>query len=250
MEAKKRLYLGLLTFSLFLIAAAIWLAWYLIFNRSMMLNQVLLALLVSAAMLFLIVFALGIVAMVIMIIRSRTTPWQENVARLVNEWLFPVALLAGKLLRVDRDSILRSFIAVNNYLVRSKQVNLPGQKVMILAPHCLQHAECPHKITIDVANCKQCGKCKIGELKKLADQYDCKLRVVTGGTLARQAIKEQRPGAVIAIACERDLSLGIQDISIIPVLGILNYRPHGPCLNTDVDMIRVNNAMEFFSQGG
>lgn len=103
MEAKKRLYLGLLTFSLFLIAAAIWLAWYLIFNRSMMLNQVLLALLVSAAMLFLIVFALGIVAMVIMIIRSRTTPWQENVARLVNEWLFPVALLAGKLLRVDRD---------------------------------------------------------------------------------------------------------------------------------------------------
>ena len=101
-----------------------------------------------------------------MIIRSHTTPWQENVARVANEWLFPVALLVGKLLRVDRDSILRSFIAVNNYLVRSKQVNLPGQKVMILAPHCLQHAECPHKITIDVANCKQCGKCKIGELKK------------------------------------------------------------------------------------
>lgn len=121
---------------------------------------------------------------------------------------------------------------------------------MILAPHCLQNAECPHKITIDVANCKQCGKCKIGELKKLADQYDCQLRVVTGGTLARQAIKEQKPGAVIAIACERDLSLGIQDISIIPVLGILNYRPNGPCFNTDVDVIRVHNAMDLLSKGG
>ncbi|HOQ08865.1 MAG TPA: DUF116 domain-containing protein [Syntrophomonadaceae bacterium] len=250
MEAKKRLYLGLLTFSLFLIAAVIWLAWYLIANRTMLVNQVLLVILVAGAILFLIIFALGIMAMVIMIIRSHTTPWQESVARVVNEWLFPVALLVGKLLRVDRDSILRSFISVNNYLVRSKKVKLPGEKVMILAPHCLQNSECPHKITIDVANCKQCGKCKIGELKQLAAQYDCKLRVVTGGTLARQAIKEQKPSAVVAIACERDLSLGIQDISVIPVLGIINCRPHGPCLNTDVDMGYVHNAMNFFSKGG
>jgi hypothetical protein len=107
-----------------------------------------------------------------------------------------------------------------------------------------------HKITIDVENCKQCGKCKIGDLKKLAAQNKCKLKVVTGGTLARKAIKEQHPGAVIAIACERDLSLGIQDISAIPVLGILNRRPHGPCMNTDVDMNRVQTALNFFSQGG
>jgi len=66
----------------------------------------------------------------------------------INEWLFPVALLVGKLLRVDRDSILRSFISVNNYLVRSKKVKLPGEKVMILAPHCLQNSECPHKLPL------------------------------------------------------------------------------------------------------
>ena len=85
-------------------------------------------------------------------------------------------------------------------------------------------------------------------MKKLAAQNKCKLKVVTGGTLARKAIKEQHPGAVIAIACERDLSLGIQDISAIPVLGILNRRPHGPCMNTDVDMNRVQTALNFFSQ--
>lgn len=250
MEAKKRLYLGLLTFSLLLMAGVIWAAWYLIFNQTLVLNQILLVLLASMAILFIIVFALGILAMVVMIISSRTSPWQESVARVVNEWLFPVALLVGKLFRVDRDSILQSFISVNNYLVRSKQVILPGHEVMILAPHCLQRTDCPHKITIDVANCKQCGGCKIGELKQLAEQYQCVLRVVTGGTLARKAIKEQHPGAVIAIACERDLSLGIQDISVIPVLGVLNCRPYGPCLNTDVDISRVYNALNFFRQGG
>jgi hypothetical protein len=250
LEAKKRLYLGLLTFSLFIMAAIIWLAWYLIFHQTMAFNQVLLVLLAATAIFLILVFAVGILAMVVMIVRCRTSPWQESVARVVNEWLFPVALLVGKMFRLDRDLILQSFISVNNYLVQSKQVVLPGHQVMILAPHCLQNAQCPHKITIDVENCKQCGKCKIGELKELAAQHQCKLKVVTGGTLARKAIKEQHPGAVIAIACERDLSLGIQDIPVIPVLGVLNYRPHGPCMNTDVDLNRVQNALTFFSQGG
>jgi hypothetical protein len=250
LEAKKRLYIGLLSLTLFLMVAIIWLAWYLVFNQNAILNKVLLVLLVSIAIFWVVVFAVGILAMVVMITRSRTSPWQESVASIVNGWLFPVALLVGKLFRVDRNSILRSFIAVNNYLVRSKKVNLPGQQVMILAPHCLQNSKCPHKITIDVENCKECGNCKIGELKQLAAQYECKLRVVTGGTLARKAIEDQHPGAVVAIACERDLSLGIHDIPVIPVLGVLNRRPHGPCMNTDVDMTRVDNAIHFLNQGG
>ncbi|MGI5886549.1 MAG: DUF116 domain-containing protein, partial [Syntrophomonadaceae bacterium] len=155
MEVKKRLYLGLLTFSLFLMAAVIWLAWYLVFNQTMLLNQVLLVLLAAAAIFLIVVFAVGILAMVVMIVRCRTSPWQESVAGVVNEWLFPVALLVGKMLRVDRNTILQSFISVNNYLVRSKQVVLPGYEVLILAPHCLQNSDCPHKITIDVENCKQ-----------------------------------------------------------------------------------------------
>ncbi|MFY9119702.1 MAG: DUF116 domain-containing protein [Syntrophomonadaceae bacterium] len=250
MEARKRLYIGLLSLTLLLMVAIIWLAWYLVSNQNALLNKVLLVILVSIAIFFAAIFAVGILAMVIMIMRSRTSPWQESVANIVNGWLFPVALLVGKLFRVNRTSILQSFIAVNNYLVRSKHVSFPGQQVMILAPHCLQYSKCPHKITIDAENCKECGKCKIGELKQLAAQYDCKLRVVTGGTLARKAIKDQRPGAVVAIACERDLSLGIQDIPAIPVLGVLNLRPYGPCMNTDVDMNRVDNAIHFLNQGG
>lgn len=250
MEAKKRIYIGLLAFSLLFMVFIIWLAWYIFFNQQVLLNQVLLVILVLIALLFIVIFGAGIMAMVIMITRSRTTPWQENVARIVNEWLFPVALLVGKALRFDRDSILQSFISVNNYLVRSKGVRVPARQVMILAPHCLQNSDCPYKITIDVENCKECGRCKIGELKKLSHSCQSSLKVVTGGTLARKCIKELRPSGVIAIACERDLSLGIQETSVIPVLGILNCRPNGPCLNTDVDINRVQTALQLFSQGG
>lgn len=249
MEAKKRLYIGLLAGSLCLLMLVIWSAWYIIFNHKSLLNQVLLVIMGSLSLVLMSVFALGILAMVIMIIRSRTVPWQENVARVVNEWLFPVALLVGKAFRVNQESILQSFISVNNYLVRSKGVSA-GDSIMILAPHCLQDSKCPHKITIDVKHCKECGNCKIGELKQLAAEYEVNLQVVTGGTLARKFIKDKRPSGIIAIACERDLSLGIQETSMIPVWGVLNCRPNGPCLNTDVDLDYVKKALKFFKKGG
>ena len=38
------------------------------------------------------------------------------------------------------------------------------------------------------------------------------------------------------MACERDLTSGIADVGNIPVIGIINDRPNGPCYNTVVDI--------------
>ena len=43
----------------------------------------------------------------------------------------------------------------------------------------------------------------------------------------------------MAVACERDLTSGIQDSYPIPVIGVLNERPFGPCRNTRVDLAAV-----------
>ena len=68
--------------------------------------------------------------------------------------------------------------------------------------------------------------------------------VVTGGTLARQTVKTIRPKAVLAIACERDLTSGIQDVYPLPAVGVLNIRPNGPCYNTHVDIQQVRREIE------
>ena len=126
----------------------------------------------------------------------------------------------------------------------------PQERILILAPHCLQWAYCPYKITINVNNCRACGKCQVAELLDLSRRYGTKLMVVTGGTSARKAIKDYRPQAVVAIACERDLTSGIQDVAGIPVIGIVNERPEGPCFNTRVDVKKVEEAINFFLKGG
>ena len=66
----------------------------------------------------------------------------------------------------------------------------------------------------------------------------------TGGTLARQTVMKIRPKAVVAIACERDLASGIQDVYPIPSVGVLNLRPNGPCYNTHVDLEEFRRAIE------
>ncbi len=71
--------------------------------------------------------------------------------------------------------------------------------------------------------------------------------MATGGTLARKIVLDARPEAIVAVACERDLSSGIVDTFPMPVMGISNERPFGPCFNTRVDLEKVKEAIRFFS---
>jgi hypothetical protein len=75
-----------------------------------------------------------------------------------------------------------------------------------------------------------------------------KIAVATGGTLARRIIVENRPEAIVAVACELDLTTGILDSYPLPVIGILNERPHGPCINTKVDIEKVRGAIASFCE--
>jgi hypothetical protein len=90
----------------------------------------------------------------------------------------------------------------------------------------------------------------IGSLKRMAAETDACLVVATGGTVARNTIKEYRPQGVVAIACERDLTSGIRDMRRFNVLGVLNERPNGPCHNTCVDLKKVRDAIRYFREGG
>ena len=249
MESKKRIYLGLLLLSLVLVISLIPVIGFL-FKQDTILSKTILTCIATVLGLLFLLLGIGILAIVIMIVRSKTIPSLENITKLANEILFPIALAVGKILGIKAEVIRSSYVAVNNYLVKSKKLFLSGNRVMILLPHCLQDAECPHKITMDINNCKKCGKCSISDLIELSKKYSAVIKVATGGTLARKLIEELRPSGVIAVACERDLSMGIQDSGTLPVYGVLNCRPNGPCYNTSVDIDKVEQALIMICKGG
>ncbi len=242
-EAKKRVFVGLISVSLVLLAMLAGIGWYLVQTGSRAAWWVLLIIL-SAVIGFLIYAGLGILGLLVSLMTGRTVPVLSRAQDTVAFALLPVALWVGGLLGVDKDRIRASFIEVNNQLFRQKDKRVRPKELLILAPICLQNADCPRKVTNDIHQCRRCGRCPVGGLLELADKYGVNLAVATGGTKARQLIRDLRPQVVIAIACERDLVSGLQDARQITVGAITNERPQGPCLNTQVDLDRVEKALQ------
>lgn len=160
--------------------------------------------------------------------------------------LFPIATTLGQLVGINKVLLRTSFVKVNNTLTIAQSKRIKGNRILILLPHCIQIDVCNRKITSDLHNCVQCGRCPVGDLLKMEEKYKIKIEIVNGGTLARKRVAEFRPSGIVAVACERDLTSGIQDVYPIPVYGVLNDRPNGPCVNTCVDMNLVEEAIGFF----
>lgn len=161
-------------------------------------------------------------------------------------FLYPVLIVLGNTLNVPKNEIRKVYIKLNNNYIYSNRYKIKPEDILILIPHCIQKSECKLKITTNVRNCKSCGLCNVKDLIDLQDKYNVDVFIATGGTLARKKIKETRPKAVVAVACERDLTAGVQDIRQVPVLGVFNKRPNGPCVDTKIDANEVENAIKFF----
>lgn len=150
-------------------------------------------------------------------------------------YVMPLVIFASGVFKGSKDGMRAFFVDMNNILVQSEPRKYKPEQVMVLLPHCLQNANCGYKVTNSIAHCKQCGKCCIGNVLQVVRELGVNAVVVTGGTAARNLVSREKPKVIVSVACERDLAVGIADVSGIPVIGVINDRPNGPCFNTSVN---------------
>ncbi|MEA1996576.1 MAG: DUF116 domain-containing protein [Gemmatimonadota bacterium] len=152
----------------------------------------------------------------------------EFVQKTLN-FLVPMTVGLGCRFGISRDRMGNSFIKVSNALVRTARLNTGQGPLLVLLPRCL---------TSSIRK----------SVKSLCERYGCLVFTVPGGELARQLIRDHKPSRIIAVACERDLVSGIQDVApVIPTYAIPNCRPEGPCKNTVVDLKRIEEALILFN---
>lgn len=146
---------------------------------------------------------------------------------LINRLLTVVAWV-GKRLGISTDRLTNSFLKTHNALLNSQRITVPAERLLLLAPRCLT---------------REANK----RLRQMRDDYGFVLHVVGGGTDARLKIRKVRPWLVLAIACERDLLSGFKEVNPhVPVIGIPNARPEGPCKNTCVDLDVIEGSIRRF----
>ena len=236
MAKEMNFFLGYAALAAGVTAVCLWLVWavmkpglaYYISDMALAVDIFFGLLLCGTGLLFLLLLMLGF------------TSWEQpvRIRQILLQYIGFLYPVMRKLAWTDtrKEMLARSYIQFLNGLVLKQNLRIPAEQVLILAPHCLQWDQCPHKITRCVDNCRQCGHCTIGSLLAVSRSLGAHLAVASGGTQARQLVGTLRPRAIVAIACERDLISGMEDVLPLPVLGLLNERPYGPCFNTQVDV--------------
>ena len=117
-----------------------------------------------------------------------------------------------------RDWVENAAVKVYNALAMARGRKVGQGELLLLIPRCLS------KVTLD------------GVLG-IAGKYGVPVFVATRGQLARRVIRERRPRAVVAVACERDMVSGLHDVAgKIPVLGLTMTLPTGPCKDASLDL--------------
>jgi hypothetical protein len=243
---QKRIFLGLLTVTVLLFTLLLALLWIVPYVGLVNIHPSLPLILgvLFTAMLLLVLGAVAILGFTVAL--GRDLPFSRSLRGLLIKLLLPLMTGVGRLFGIGKEQVRRSFIEINNQLLLAQHPKATADELLLLMPHCLQFHECQFRITGSVVHCKRCGKCPIKGLAELSEKYGVGLAVATGGTLARRIVVERRPRLIIAVACERDLSSGIQDSYPLPVFGITNYRPNGHCFDTLVNLERVEEALRTF----
>ena len=119
-------------------------------------------------------------------------------------------------------------IDIYNTLAARRGRKVGRGELLVLIPRCLS------KATLD------------GVLE-VAGRYEVPVFVATRGQLARRVIRERRPRAVVAVACERDMVTGLHDVAgKIPVLGLTMQLPAGPCKDAVIDMVKFESWVRAF----
>lgn len=119
-----------------------------------------------------------------------------------------------------RDWVENASVKVYNGLALLRARKVSAGELLVLIPRCL-------------------SRDALDGVLQVAGRYAVPVFVATRGQLARRVIRERRPRAVVAVACERDMVTGLHDVAgKVPVLGLTMTLPAGPCKDAGLDLAR------------
>lgn len=221
-------FLGFYAVALLLLHAAAWLLWYLSEPRLQGIGSWFKNTVFISGSTILGALDLGLVLIVLTVLTGKNFVPHYKGKHLALSPLLPLILKIGTKLGLSKDRLANSLLQVGNRITAANAKLIQSTELLILLPRCLT------KVMRD-------------EVNEMASCYGIVAHVCGGGQQARQLLTEKRPKGVIAVACERDLMAGVQDVgAAIPVIAIANKRPEGPCRNTHIDLLELENAFRTF----
>ena len=133
-QPRKRVFIAVLTVACLLVLGVAFLLWY-VPNVGLSHIHPGLPLIFGAVLgVFSCVILAGMGLLILTLLTGRDLFFSQRLRGLVIRYLFPAIVNFGRLLGVDRDLLQQSFIALNNQLVRARQLRVRSAKALFLLP--------------------------------------------------------------------------------------------------------------------
>ncbi len=147
-------------------------------------------------------------------------------------------------LGISPENIDRLYIELKNSMGKEAISKLKREEVFVFLPQCLRNSKtCKATLGEEGWICAKCSghrKCKVYQIKKMAEERGHRVFICPGGSMVIKLIKKHKPKAVIGVACMKEISLAFDEISL-PGCGIELSRDG--CINTDVDLSKVSEIL-------
>ncbi|MFH1787020.1 MAG: DUF116 domain-containing protein [archaeon] len=151
---------------------------------------------------------------------------------------FPIIKI-GHYFGVEKDTIDKLCLDIRN------RADLPGFRKtaykdrILFLPQCLRAESCPAPLNKDGIQCRACGACSIGKIKKSAEKLGYRVFVVPGGSFVDRIVKRLKPMGIFGVACLKEMQLaGLRTHEKRLCLHGVQLTRAG-CVNTEVDSERV-----------
>jgi hypothetical protein len=125
----------------------------------------------------------------------------------------------------------------NRIYEKSFETSAPDKRILVF-PQCLRSPKCPAPLTQYGIQCKECGRCVIGNIKKEAEAQGYKVYIVPGGSFVKRIVKKDIPSAALGVACGYELNYSMMEVSRhCPVQGVPLLKDGCYCTKVDEELV-------------
>ncbi|MFH1229745.1 MAG: DUF116 domain-containing protein [Candidatus Aenigmatarchaeota archaeon] len=143
---------------------------------------------------------------------------------------------------IKPDNIDSLYIELKNSINEGKFKETPVEKKIVFIPQCLRKSDtCKARVGKNGYECTKCSNtCKARKVKDVSESLGYRTYIVPGGSMIQKIIINEKPQAVMGVACIKELVMAFDGIKI-PVQGVKLLKEG--CINTDVDMDEFGKAL-------
>ncbi|MDR1401320.1 MAG: DUF116 domain-containing protein [Endomicrobium sp.] len=149
--------------------------------------------------------------------------------------------------RKNKDLTYKTFTDKQNKLQEKRFASIPFDKRLVFVPHCMRNTTfCAAEEKGSYYVCSECSGCEINKISKLVKKLNYQtLCILKGSRTIEKIIKEQKPKAIVGIACffegyQAFKTLEDKDVAV----QFVPLKKDG-CVNTNVDIWKAEEILRY-----